>query len=98
MAYDQTANALPAEIVRPDDPLLVSERVAVAAFLAGYSGSTREYCQVEGIITKNPAANIRRPKLPDESRTLGLDRKELGALLVRAAAWTATARTAWSSG
>jgi len=52
MAYDQTANALPAEIVRPDDPLLVSERVAVAAFLAGYSGSTREY---SGWIAKNLA-------------------------------------------
>ncbi len=41
MAYDHTTNALPAEIVRLEDPLLVSERVAVAAFLAGYSGGTR---------------------------------------------------------
>ena len=41
MAYDYNSNALPAEIVRPEDPLLVSERVAVAAFLAGYSGGTR---------------------------------------------------------
>ncbi len=37
MAYDHTTNGLPAEIVRPEDPLLVSERVAIAAFLAGYS-------------------------------------------------------------
>ncbi len=141
MAYDHNTNLLPAEIVRPDDPLLVSARVAVAAFLAGYSGGTRvsyatdlrifagwchdrelnllnvkrahlelfgrwmeqkgrmpstiarrlstlssfyKYCQIEDIVTKNPAANIRRPKVPDESRTLGLDRNELGALLVQA--------------
>jgi len=141
MANDHNIHALPAEIVRPDDPLLVSERVAVAAFLAGYSGGTRvsyttdlcvfagwchdrelnllnvkrahlelfarwmeqegrmpstigrrlstlssfyKYCQIEDIVIKNPAANIRRPKVDDESRTLGLDRNELGALLVQA--------------
>jgi len=141
MANDHTIRALPAKIVRPDDPLLVSERVAVAAFLAGYSGGTRvsyttdlrifagwchdrelhllnvkrahlelfarwmeqhgrmpstigrrlstlssfyKYCQIEDIVIKNPAANIRRPKVDDESRTLGLDRNELGALLVQA--------------
>lgn len=42
------------------------------------------YCQVEGITTKNPAANVRRPKVDYESRTLGLDRNELGGLLVQA--------------
>ena len=129
------------EMVVYDDPLHVSERVAVAAFLAGYSGGTRtsyttdlriftgwchehrlnlfsvkrahlelfgrwmeqegrmastiarrlstlssfyKYCQIEDIIAKNPAANIRRPKVNAESRTLGLDRNELGALLVQA--------------
>ena len=134
---DNHPNALPAQIVRPDNPLLISERVAVAAFLAGYSGGTRtsyttdlrifagwchdrelnllnvkrahlelfarwmeqegrmpstiarrlstlssfyKYCQIEDIVDKNPAANIRRPKVNDESRTLGLDRNELGAL------------------
>lgn len=41
MANDHNIRALPAEIVRPEDPLLISERVAVAAFLAGYSGGTR---------------------------------------------------------
>ena len=43
-----------------------------------------KYCQIEDIVDKNPAANIRRPKVNDESRTLGLDRNELGALLVQA--------------
>ena len=38
MANDHTVHA---KTVRPEDPLLVSERVAVAAFLAGYSGGTR---------------------------------------------------------
>ena len=43
-----------------------------------------KYCQIENIIAKNPAANIRRHKVNAESRTLGLDRNELGALLVQA--------------
>ena len=141
MANDHHIHALPAEIFTPDDPLVVSERLAVAAFLAGYSGGTRvsyttdlrifaewcherdlnlltverphlelfarwmeqegkmpsttrrristlssfyTYCHVEEIIARNPAANVRRPKVPGESRTLGLDRNELGALLVQA--------------
>ena len=141
MADTNYTHALPAEIVQPEDPLLVSGRVAVAAFLAGYSSGTRvsyttdlrifagwchdhdlnlfnlkrahlelfgrwmeqegrmastiarrlstlssfyKYCQIEDTITKNPAANIRRPKVDCESRTLGLDRNELSALLVQA--------------
>jgi len=141
MANDHHTRALPAEIFRPDDPLVVSERLAVAAFLAGYSGGTRvsyttdlrifaewcrdrdlnlltvkrphlelfarwmeqegkmssttnrristlssfyKYCHIEEIITRNPAANVRRPKVPEESRTLGLDRNELAALLIQA--------------
>jgi integrase/recombinase XerD len=42
------------------------------------------YCHVEGVLMRNPAANVRRPKVDHESRTLGLDRNELGALLVQA--------------
>ena len=41
MADTNYTHALPAEIVQPEDPLLVSGRVAVAAFLAGYSSGTR---------------------------------------------------------
>jgi integrase/recombinase XerD len=130
-----------AEVVRYDDPVVITERVAVAAFIAGYTEPTRrsyatdlrifagwchdhgvyllnvkrphletfarwmeqngrmpstiarrlstlssfyKYCQLEDILNRNPATNIRRPKVHDESRTLGLDRDELGALLVQA--------------
>jgi site-specific recombinase XerD len=43
-----------------------------------------KYCRTEDILDKNPALNVRRPKAHDESRTLGLDRNELGVLLVQA--------------
>jgi integrase/recombinase XerD len=42
------------------------------------------YCHLEGLLDRNPATNVRRPKVYPESRTLGLERNELGALLVRA--------------
>ncbi len=42
------------------------------------------HCEQEGLIERNPAANVRRPKVDCESRTLGLDRNELGAFLVQA--------------
>ena len=48
-------------------------------------GSFYRYCHVEAILERNPAANVRRPKVDVESRTLGLDRNELGGLLVQAA-------------
>jgi site-specific recombinase XerD len=41
-------------------------------------------CHVEGVLRRNPAANVRRPMVDHESRTLGVDRNELGALLVQA--------------
>jgi site-specific recombinase XerD len=46
--------------------------------------SFHRHCHVEGVLRHNPAANVRRPKGDDASRTLGLDRNELGALLVQA--------------
>jgi hypothetical protein len=42
------------------------------------------YCHVEGLLRRNPAVNVRRPKVDHESHTLGLDRNELGALLLQA--------------
>jgi len=42
------------------------------------------YCQEEELIVRSPAVNLRRPKVDYESRTLGLDRNELGAFLVQA--------------
>jgi integrase len=41
-------------------------------------------CEQEQLIERNPALNVRRPKVDYESRTLGLDRNELGAFLVQA--------------
>ena len=141
MADTETTTVHTAEVVRYDDPVIITERVAVAAFIAGYTDPTRrsyatdlrifagwchdhginllnvkrphletfarwmeqegrmastigrrlstlssfyKYCQTEDILDKNPALNVRRPKVHDESRTLGLDRNELGALLVQA--------------
>lgn len=46
-------------------------------------GSFYRYCHVEGILERNPAANVRRPKVDYESRTFGLDRNE------RAQGWQA---------
>ena len=42
------------------------------------------WCVDEEILGRNPAANVRRPKIPQDSTTLGLDRQELGQFLVEA--------------
>jgi integrase/recombinase XerD len=105
------------------------ERLALAGFLAGYSGLTLQaheldlhqyaswchqhhigliwrpaaapgpsspagcapspgscrYAVEEDLIDHSPAAHVRRPRLDYESHATGLDRNELGALLVAAA-------------
>ena len=43
-----------------------------------------KYCEQEQLVDRNPALKVRRPKVDYESRTLGLDRDELGAFLVHA--------------
>lgn len=44
-------------------------------------------CEVDGYIEKSPATHVRMPKVyMDESRTLGLDRMELGSLIQTARA------------
>lgn len=58
-------------------------RSTVARRLSTLAGFYR-YCHTKGILERNPAADVRRPKVDHESRTLGLDRNELGALLVQA--------------
>ena len=125
----------------PVGALFSPARVAVAGFLAGYSGRTREayaldvrmfgywcterhvdcsavtrahielyarwleeqgraratiarrlstivsfyrYAEEEHLIAQSPAVHVRRPKLDYESRAVGLDRNEIGALLVAA--------------
>ena len=129
------------EVVVADEPVERREMLAVAGFLAVYSGSTRisypsalrsfaswchqgkltlfsvrrahlelfgrwmeetgrmrstvarrlstltsfyKYAEQEQLVERNPALNVRRPKVDYESRTLGLDRNELGAFLVQA--------------
>ena len=48
------------------------------------------YAEQEGLIAVSPAAHVRRPRLDYESHATGLDRNEVGAMLV--AAGLATAR------
>lgn len=42
------------------------------------------YCVEEQLLEHSPAVHVRRPKIPQESTRLGLDRAELGAFLVQA--------------
>jgi len=42
------------------------------------------YAEQEGLIEHSPAVHVRRPRLDYESHTVGLDRNELGAMLVAA--------------
>ena len=128
-------------LVPIDRCLAESEQLALAGYLAGYRGSTREayaldlrqfavwcanherrlfevhrvdieffrreleargraratiarrlctiasfyrYAEEEGLIAHSPAIHVRRPRLDYESHAAGLDRNELGALLVAA--------------
>ena len=43
-----------------------------------------KWCLDEELLARNPAANVRRPKVSQDSTTLGLDRQELGQFLVEA--------------
>ena len=58
-------------------------RSTVGRRLSTLAGFYR-YCEQEQILARSPAAHVRRPKQDYESRTLGLDRNELGAFLVAA--------------
>jgi integrase/recombinase XerD len=42
------------------------------------------YAEEEGLIEHSPAVHVRRPRLDYESHAIGLDRNELGAILVAA--------------
>ena len=42
------------------------------------------YAEQEGLISISPAAHVRRPRLDYESHATGLDRNEVGAMLVTA--------------
>lgn len=54
-----------------------------------------KHCEQEQLVERNPALNVRRPKVDYESRTLGLDRNELGAFLVQAGPSARPATTPW---
>jgi integrase/recombinase XerD len=43
-----------------------------------------KWCLEEEVVDRSPAAHVRRPKVSQESTTLGLDRQELGQFLVAA--------------
>ena len=58
-------------------------RATVARRLSTVAGFYR-YAEQEGLLERSPAAHVRRPRLDYESHTTGLDRNEVGALLVAA--------------
>jgi len=58
-------------------------RATVGRRLSTVAGFYR-YCVEEELLTHNPAANVRRPRLRHEPTISGLDRNELGAFLVQA--------------
>jgi site-specific recombinase XerD len=58
-------------------------RTTVARRLSTIASFYR-YCVEEEFVSRTPARNVRRPKIPYESTISGLDRNELGAFLVQA--------------
>ena len=58
-------------------------RATIRRRLSTVTGFYR-YCVEEELVTRNPAVNVRRPRLRQESTMSGLDRSELGAFLVQA--------------
>jgi integrase/recombinase XerD len=42
------------------------------------------YAEAEGVIERSPGLHIHRPKVDYESHVVGLDRNEVGAILVAA--------------
>jgi site-specific recombinase XerD len=58
-------------------------RATIARRLGTIAGFYR-YAEEEGLISHSPATHVRRPRLDYESHATGLDRNELGMLLVAA--------------
>jgi len=58
-------------------------RATIARRLCTIAGFYR-YAEEEGLVAHSPAMHVRRPRLDYESHVTGLDRNELGALLVAA--------------
>ena len=64
-------------------------RATVARRLCTVAGFYR-YAEEEGLLSVSPAVHVRRPRLDYESHAIGLDRNEVGALLVAAGLGPAT--------
>lgn len=64
-------------------------RATVARRWCTVSGFYR-YAEQEGLLERSPAVHVRRPRLDYESHATGLDRNEVGALLVAAGLASAT--------
>jgi len=58
-------------------------RATVSRRLCTVTGFYR-YAEEEGLLAHSPAVHVRRPRLDYESHAIGLDRNEVGALLVAA--------------
>jgi site-specific recombinase XerD len=58
-------------------------RATIGRRLSTVTGFYR-YCTEEGLLDRNPGANVRRPRQRQESTMSGLDRNELGVFLVQA--------------
>ena len=66
------------EVERKNSPATVAHRLNVIQ-------SFYSICELDGLIQKSPATHIRLPRVwRDETKTLGLDRLELGAFLAQA--------------
>src|SRR3954452_14852793 len=60
-------------------------RATIGRRLSTVAGFYRT-CVIDGILDHSPAEHVRRPKIDTESATLGLDRMELSAFILHAAA------------
>jgi integrase/recombinase XerD len=79
--------------VPSDRPMPVADplRLAVAAYLARFKGSSREHTEsdlrcivIDGVLEHSPAEHVRRPSVPAESPTLGFTHLQFEALLTAA--------------
>jgi len=68
------------QIVRRLSPSTTCSRARRLCTVAGFY----RYAEQEGLLERSPAAHVRRPRLDYESHATGLDRNEVGALLVAA--------------
>jgi integrase/recombinase XerD len=100
LAYQQDLRQFVAWCTNQDPDLLAGRRTHIEMFARWleHRGAARatighrlstvtgfyRYCVQEELNTHNPGANVRRPRLRQESTMSGLDRNELGAFLVQA--------------